>query len=128
MIDFLKASREISEYNEKGFDFQQFPSHTHIILKTKNSNYDLELVEKKKALILGGNMASQFLRFPNPTLVSLVGSAAKNSLIPRENWIGFGMRFEFVVDETQQVIITSEVVNAEIHAQDNSWFYSMDWQ
>jgi hypothetical protein len=114
MIDIFNFFRGNSEYKKSGFYFQNLPPKTKIILKTKNSNYEIELLEDKKALICGGNISDKNIRFPKPTIVSLVGSVISNSIIPEENWIGLGMRFEFVVEETQQFIITSEILNAEI--------------
>lgn len=99
---------------DKGFDFGKLPPRTKIILKTKNSSYELELIENQKAMIVGGRLPNQSLRFSIPTLISPVGSTKTGSLIGKENWIGIGMNFEFIVDQTQQLIITSEIHDAEI--------------
>jgi len=115
------------ELKNKGFDFLKLPPQTLIVLKTRNSSYELEPIANRKAVILGGKMPDQSLRFPVPTIVSPLGSAVNNGMVPKENWIGFGMHFEFVVDETQQFIVTSQIQDAEIHAKDKSWSYLMDW-
>lgn len=115
------------ELKNKGFDFLKLPPQTLIVLKTRNSSYEFEPIANRKAVILGGKMPDQSLRFPVPTIVSPLGSAVNNGMVPKENWIGFGMHFEFVVDETQQFIVTSQIQDAEIHAKDKSWSYLMDW-
>jgi|688.fasta_scaffold08330_24 hypothetical protein len=128
MVNLFGLSKKAFDSKDKGFYFSFFPLHTLIILKTKNSDYEIELLENKKGLISGGNRSNNKPRFPDPTIICPLGSVIENAIVPKENWIGCGMRFEFVIEETQQVVITSEIINAEIRAKDKSWIYSMDWE
>ena len=127
MFDFFRFFENVQLRKDKGFDYQKLPLHTRVIFKTKNSVYQLELLENKKALMMGGTIVDKAFRFPTPVMVSPIGSAVGNAIIPKVDWIGYGMRFEFVVDETQKFYITTEIIDAEIHACDNSWHHFMHW-
>lgn len=105
----------MSADGEKGFNFKDLPVKTKLKIQTKNSSYELVLLENKKALIVGGNLPNQGFRFSKPTIISLIGSAKNNSYLPIEDWIFCGMRLEFTIDKTNELILTSEIIKFEIN-------------
>lgn len=111
-----------------GFDFRKFPKNTRIVLKTKNSCYEIEIIENQTALITGGTMPNHGIRFPVPTCIQLVGSVKKNSWFLKENYIQLGMNLQFVIEKTDQSVMTSEITDIEIYAKDNSWCHFVNLQ
>ena len=128
MLDFFRFFDKTQIQKDQGFDYQKLPIHTRVIFKTKNSVYQLELLENKKALIMGGTLTDNVFRFPVPVMVSPIGSAIGNAIIPKLDWLGYGLHFEFVVDATQRFYKTTEIKDAEIHSCDNSWHHFMHWE
>ena len=110
------------------FNFVQLKDQERMIFKTQNSIYELKLMQNKRALIVGGNLPNQSLRFSEPTNINLLGAVNFDGYILNQNCIISGMRFGFAIEETQQIIFTSEVEQLEIYSENINWKYVNEWK
>jgi hypothetical protein len=118
----------LDEVNKKrGFKISDLPPHTKVHLKTKHSFYDIEVLSNNEALIFGGLLPDQSLRFSSPTRICVQGSTWGGSML-KLGWIGEWMRLEFFEIETRSSISTSAVLSAVFEAPDGSWEYSTSWE
>ena len=110
-----------------GFGISQLQPHTKILIETRHSFYDIEYLKNREALIFGGRMWGDGLRFVEPTRILINGSTWGGSMI-KSDWIGQNMRLEFQVIETGGLVSTSSIINAIIESPDGGWQYSLDWK
>lgn len=110
---------------EKGFFISKLPK-SRIVLQTQKSKYEIEVLEKNNALIVGGILFNKLSRFSTPTEIEILGSSWGGSMI-RTDWIGKSMRFEFIEKKSRTHIITSAVLGAAIESIDQKWCFILDW-
>jgi hypothetical protein len=91
---------------------------TKLYAETRNSIYEITCLGDNRAIEVCGGL------FPDPVTGYFIGSTWGTTLL-KLDWIGQNMRMEMVVGG--RLIDTSPVKNLEIHAPDDSWSYSMDW-
>lgn len=127
MILYLEeVAKQIQETKkEKGFFVSRLPK-TRIILQTQKSRYEIECIEKNKALIIGGTLPDKSARFTTPTEIKILGSSWGGSML-RVDWIGKFMHFEFIEQSSKTHTITSSVLGAAVESIDHSWCFIMDW-
>ncbi|MHA2043198.1 MAG: hypothetical protein ACW99G_00305 [Candidatus Thorarchaeota archaeon] len=103
-----------------GIQLEEQEVGTRIIVETKNSTYNLTIVDpkEKKIKVQGGKF------WEEPATVYFCGSTWGGSML-KMGWIGFGMHMEFGHHEKPGVISTSAVKKATIIGE--GWEYSFDW-
>lgn len=116
-----------SQESSGGFGICQLQPHTKILIETRHSFYDIEYLKDREAIIFGGRMWGDGMRFSEKTRILICGSTWGGSMI-KLNWIGHNMRLEFQVIETGGIVVTSPIINAIIESPDGSWQYSLDWK
>jgi hypothetical protein len=127
MILYLdEVAKQIEETKkEKGFFISKL-SKARIILQTQKSRYEIECIEKNKALITGGTLPDKSARFATPTAIKILGSSWRGSML-RTDWIGKYMHFEFIEQNSKTHILTSSVLGAAVESIDHRWCFILDW-
>ena len=83
-----------------GINVRELEPLTSIVVRTKNSTYEISVTGGTSAIVQGG----QF--FPTPTAVEVSGATMNGSFI-KIGWIGVGFCMEFIADG--QLIVTTRV-------------------
>lgn len=92
---------------------------THVIAVTRNSTYDIEILEEGKFKVQGGKY------FPEPMETCFNGSTWGGSML-KIKWIGLGMHMEFMHPTKQsKTVTTTKVKEAKVIGPD--WEYEMEW-
>jgi len=109
------------EESEKdgGIFLDTLESGTHVIAVTRNSTYDIEVLEEGKFKVQGGKY------FPEPVEAYFNGSTWGGSML-KIKWIGLGMHIEFMHPTKQsKTVTTTKVEEAKVIGKD--WEYEMEW-
>lgn len=123
IMEFLKdLMNKASEV--EGLNVSALEPGTKLVIETKNSFYDIKIVEAKKVTIFGGSIGNN-TRFSKPVNAIIHGSTWGSSAI-MVDWIGRNMYLEFNV-EGGKTYVTSSIQNITIESPDGSWNYSMGW-
>jgi hypothetical protein len=108
----------------EGFNISLLVCGTKIVLETRNSFYEIEIIENSNAFIYGGTKGDD-VHFKKQTRVVLNGSTFGGSLI-KLDWIGKDMQLE--LQNGNKRFLTSPIVEATVEGPDGSWSYSMGWK
>jgi len=99
---------------KEGIEIDKLDPGTKLVLKTKNSVYDVEIIDKNKVLIQGGRRVNGSIRYIKPTSVIIVGATFGGSII-KVGWIGENMHMEIYEHATKKrILITTPVKAARI--------------
>jgi hypothetical protein len=118
MSDWMKKWLEKNVDNLDGIDITKLPPKTKIIVDTKNSIYDIIVVDGKNIICKGGT------HMPQPVTAHLNGSTWGGSALWL-GWINFMMRMEIAYGK--KLLTTSPVERATVIGPDESWSYDLDW-
>jgi len=118
-----EMKREILKYlpyldNKNGIDTRKLEPNTKVIVETKNSVYEIEVLDDKGNVLIQGG---QF--FPEPTKAYFNGSTWGGSMI-KVGWVGYKMHME-VITRDNTVLTTTGVRTARVIGSD--WEYTMEW-
>jgi hypothetical protein len=101
-----------------GIEIKKLPPGTIILAETRNSIYEIEILEKGVE-IQGGKY------FPKPTSIPFHGSTWGGSML-KVGWIGYDMHMEMGhPTEPAKYITTTRVKRARIIGPD--WEYPLEW-
>lgn len=124
---FLQKLMEEQE-QKGGLNVTLLEKGTKLTIETKNSIYQVVVVEGREVTISGGMTKEGQIRFPLPAKAIILGSTWGGSML-KIDWIGQDMRMELnLMDEPAHSLLTSVVQNVEIEAPDGSWSYDMNWK
>ena len=98
-----------------GIDVRTLPPGTRLVIKTKNSTYDIEVIDGSRVTIRGGR------KFSEATECWFNGSTWGGSVL-RQGWVGYGMRMELACGVT---VVTSPVQSARVIGE--NYDYEFDW-
>jgi hypothetical protein len=121
MLKFIENILKINAEN-KEINLKLIEKNTLLMVKTKNSIYEIFCSEDYKTTIKGGS------RYPKHTPVKIAGCGTVPNVLLKLNTIAYKMRMEFYDEEKQISIVTSPVLNVTIIAPDNDKEYSLDWE
>ena len=114
--EFLKYLPYMDE--ENGIDTRKLEPTTKIIVETKNSTYEMEILDDKgNVLVLGGKF------FTEPAKAYFNGSTWGGSMI-KVGWVGYKMNME-IISRGSQILTTTAAQTARIIAPE--WEYAMEW-
>lgn len=119
--DFVQETQ-----NAGGFNVSPLAKGTKLFIETRNSFYEIEIVNAKEVTIFGGTRSDGTTRFVKPTPAIIHGSTFGGSTI-RVDWIGQDMHLELREMITNKLLTTSSIKNVRIESPDGRWSYSMDW-
>lgn len=112
MIDLDSLVSEVQE--REGIEIDRLDPGTKLVIKTRNSTYNIEVVDKTKVLITGGKRVNGSARYSKPTSVIIVGATFGGSVI-KVGWIGEDMNMEIYEHATKKrVLVTTPVKAATI--------------
>lgn len=99
---------------------EKLPIGSKILVETKNSVYEIEILEDKKIKISGGTHLME------PTEGYLTGSTWGGSML-KMGWIGYDMFMEFSF-ENRKPLVTSRVRSAKVVGPNSEWSYELEWE
>ena len=109
--------RKNSEQEEKGgIVVSKLRPGTKLVVKTRNSTYQITIIEGNRVWVKGGKHYPEFIE------AYFQGSTWGGTCL-KKSWIGHKMYMEFIRD--RKILRTSGVRSATIYGPD--WSYSMDW-
>jgi hypothetical protein len=107
----------------QGLNLSVLKTGTKLYVETRNSFYELRIVEGKQVEIFGGTRHDGSTRYAKPTNVIFHGSTWGGSSI-KVDWLGIDMHMEFGVDG-RKTLTTSGVKRIEIESPDGNWSYAL---
>jgi len=102
--------------NDSGIYVSRQPQGTKISVKTKNSIYELQVLDSDGSVRICGGI------FEIPEIVHFNGCTFGGTML-KIDWIGKGMYMEFVTGDRRYT--TSMVREATLYGRD--WAYTMEW-
>lgn len=96
---------------------------TRLLVETRNSFYEMEVVRGKEVTLSGGTRVDGTTRYPKPVKVIFSGCTYGGTAI-RVDWLGIDMHMEFYVGKGR-ILTTSGVKRINIEAPDGAWSYSL---
>jgi hypothetical protein len=109
---------------KSGFNISILEPGTKLVIETRNSFYDVEIIEGKFATIFGGTRSNGQTRFMRPVEMIIHGSTWGGSML-KVDWIGKDMRLEFHTVEDRKQYLTSSVQRVTIESPNGEWRYTM---
>lgn len=108
-----------------GISLLELVPGTKLRVATKNSIYEMVVRCGILIDIRGGRRSNGEDRYPCLTPVVL-HCVTCNGLTKQYGWIGFGSQMEIIEVTTGMVILTSQVLDLKITAEDDSWSYELE--
>lgn len=96
---------------------------TRLTVETRNSIYQIVLIENDDVTIMGGWLPNGEIRYPIPVQATFIGSLDGNQL--RLGEISYNSQIQMLIDKN--LFRTSTIRNVEVEAPNSSWSYRMDW-
>jgi hypothetical protein len=102
------------------------PRGTKLLVHTRNSLYEVRVVDGQHVDVFGGTLPEGGVRFPSPTPAFVTGATQGGPMI----WLGRiakGMNLEFGLSG-RRIVTTSPVQEVTVESPDGDWSYTMGWR
>lgn len=103
-------------HSDKGIDVSKLEPGTVILVKTRNSNYEITIQKNGLVLLKGGQ------HLPEAKQARFNGSTWGGTCL-KVDWIGHEMYMEFLMEK--RILTTTKVLEATVKG--DGWEYKMDW-
>jgi hypothetical protein len=98
--------------------------NTKLTVETRNSFYEMEVIDGPIVKLFGGTLRDGSTRYPQPVEAIIQGSSFGTALL-RMDWLGVGMNMELIERHNPRLLVTTEIRRITVEDTEKHWSYTL---